>query len=290
LERELRSQLMAALVERAAAGDGTLSRSELTSFQLGDRSWRVVDESRGIRNPAELLTTLSIISDPDGTYPDIEISPGVWQYAYQIGPLAGSNAKLRRAGELGIPVIFLRKLDKNVYLPVSLATVIHHDDVNRIFTIALGELEMLRDPANPTATERRYAERVVRQRLHQPAFRGIVLRAYDRQCAVCALKHPELLDAAHIIGDGEARGDAVVNNGLSLCKIHHAAYDRNLLGISPECEVRINRDLLEEIDGPMLKHGLQEMHGRRIGLPSRRKERPDRERLAERYAQFAAIG
>ncbi|HEX5332141.1 MAG TPA: HNH endonuclease, partial [Cellulomonas sp.] len=61
----------------------------------------------------------------------------------------------------------------------------------------------------------------------------------------------------------------MVTNGLSLCKIHHSAYDANLMGITPDYAVRINKALLLEIDGPMLRHGLQEMHGRPIGIPQR---------------------
>lgn len=97
---------------------------------------------------------------------------------------------------------------------------------------------------------------------------------------MCHLKHGSLRDAAHIIGDREERGEAVVTNGLTLCKIHHASYDSNMLGISPDYTVSINRDLLDEVDGPMLKHGIQEMDGRKLVLPARRTERPDRERLA----------
>jgi putative restriction endonuclease len=80
----------------------------------------------------------------------------------------------------------------------------------------------------------------------------------------------------------------VVTNGLCLCKIHHAAYDRHLLGITPGYRVEINRTLLEEVDGPMLKHGLQEMHGGVIDLPARTSEHPDRDRLAARYDIFSA--
>ena len=84
-------------------------------------------------------------------------------------------------------------------------------------------------------------------------------------------------------------GLAVVTNGLSLCKIHHAAYDRQLLGITPDYRVDINRALLDEVDGPMLKHGLQEMHGEAIQLPKRDSEHPgDRDRLAARFALFEA--
>lgn len=98
---------------------------------------------------------------------------------------------------------------------------------------------------------------------------------------------PQLLDAAHIIEDGHSHGDAVVPNGLSLCKIHHAAFDRQLLGITPGYEVRINSRLLDEVDGPMLRHGLQEMHGVALHLPRREQDRPDRDRLSIRYTAFA---
>ena len=53
-------------------------------------------------------------------------------------------------------------------------------------------------------------------------------------------------------------------------RAHHAAYDRGVLGISPDYDVAIREDVLQEIDGPMLKHGLVEMHGTRIILPRQR--------------------
>jgi len=81
---------------------------------------------------------------------------------------------------------------------------------------------------------RRYVTRGVRQRLHQQEFRERVLEAYRQQCALCRLRHPELLDAAHIIPDAEERGAPVVRNGLSLCRLHHAAYDSYLLAVRPD--------------------------------------------------------
>lgn len=162
------------------------------------------------------------------------------------------------------------------------------DDAGRSeFVLALDEaLRFIADPLHPTPAQRRYAERVAWERLHQPEFRVRVLHAYSSRCTVCALRRPELLDAAHIVGDREHGGEPVIPNGLSMCKIHHAAYDRNLLGITPDCEVRINADLLEEIDGPMLRHGLQEMHRRRITVPRPRADRPDPDRLDLRYQTF----
>jgi putative restriction endonuclease len=98
-----------------------------------------------------------------------------------------------------------------------------------------------------------------------------------------------LLDAAHIIEDGSVGGDPVVSNGLALCKIHHAAYDRNIVGISPDLVVRVNEEVLHEVDGPMLKHGLQDFHGQPLRvLPTRKVDQPDRQRLAVRFDRFTA--
>ena len=144
----------------------------------------------------------------------------------------------------------------------------------------MGDLHDLPEP------QRAYARRLAKQRLHQPAFRTRVLLAYDTRCTVCSLRHGALLDAAHIVPDGESLGTRTTPNGLALCKIHHAAYDQNMLEVSPDYRVSINREVLAEVDGPMLKHGLQEMHGRPITLPARRTDRPDRDLLAWRWERF----
>jgi putative restriction endonuclease len=75
---------------------------------------------------------------------------------------------------------------------------------------------------------------------------------------------------------------------MALCKIHHAAFDRHFLGITPHLKVQINSRLLNEVDGPMLKHGLQEMHGTTIGVPRSVATQPDPGRLEVRYEQFKA--
>jgi putative restriction endonuclease len=241
----------------------------------------------GIWNPQDLSATLTIVSSPDGPYNDKEAEGGFLRYDYRAGSDEGNNTKLRRAFELGMPLILLRKISDGVYVPVFPVFVVGDDRERRQFVIALDEsLRFLNDPLHPTEDQRKYAERVVRQRLHQPVFRGQVIQAYERRCAVCSLRHPELLDAAHIVEDSHDEGIAHVTNGLSLCKIHHAAFDRLLLGVTTDYEVRINRELLEEIDGPMLKHGLQEMHGRQLELPRSRREWPDPHRLAHRWDAF----
>ena len=142
-----------------------------------------------------------------------------------------------------------------------------------------------------TTAIREYITVVAQRRMHQEEFRARVLRAYRECCAVCMLRHAELLEAAHILPDRHPRGHPVVPNGLALCKIHHAAFDRNILGIRPDLVVEIRDDILQEEDGPMLRHGLQELHGRDLlNVPRARELKPDPVRLEERYVKFRQAG
>jgi putative restriction endonuclease len=77
---------------------------------------------------------------------------------------------------------------------------------------------------------------------------------------------------------------------LSLCKIHHAAYDQNFVGVRPDLEIEVRRDVLDEVDGPMLLHGIQELAGARLSVPRSRSARPDPGRLEERYEEFRQAG
>jgi putative restriction endonuclease len=136
--------------------------------------------------------------------------------------------------------------------------------------------------------ERRYAVRQTRVRLHQARFRGRVVPAYSSQCAICRLKELRLLDAAHILGDLEEHGEPVISNGLSLCSIHHRAFDQNLVGVSPDYLVHVSRRLREDEDGPMLDL-LKGFHEAPLNLPKRGPDRPDRERLDVRFGQFLEL-
>ena len=138
--------------------------------------------------------------------------------------------------------------------------------------------------------ERQYSLRTTRQRLHQRVFRERVLRAYREQCAVCRLRHAELLDAAHIIPDADEDGEPRVSNGLSLCKLHHSAFDGHLFGVRPDLVFVVRASVLKESDGPMLRWGLQEINGSRLITPRRRDAHPDAKALDRRYEKFLAMG
>ena len=101
------------------------------------------------------------------------------------------------------------------------------------------------------------------------------------------LRHADLLDAAHITPDSDEAGEPIVSNGLSLCKIHHAAYDRDYFGIRPDYRIVVRPDIMREEDGPMLKAGLQVIDDSKLILPQSVRQRPDTERLRVRYDRFS---
>lgn len=68
--------------------------------------------------------------------------------------------------------------------------------------------------------------------------------------------------------------------------LHHSAYDANFLGIDANGIVHVNRHLLEIVDGPTLKHALQNLAGTRIALPRDIRLRPNTDFLAERFERF----
>lgn len=144
----------------------------------------------------------------------------------------------------------------------------------------------LRPDPQETALERRYALRQVKARLHQTMFRAAVIAAYGGRCALSGLPEASLLDAAHIAADrDELLGQPVITNGLPLTKLHHAAFDNHLIGISPDYRIVVSKRLLGTRDGPTLE-ALKTLDGNLINLPRRSQDMPDRERLAIRYEAF----
>jgi putative restriction endonuclease len=221
----------------------------------------------------------------DGVTPD-----GLLHYKYRgTDPDHRDNAGLREAMLKQVPLVYFHGILPGKYLAAWPVYIVGEDPQNLAFTAALDDKRHI-GPGEPEGEEREYRRRYItaslRTRLHQRSFRLRVLEAYQSQCAFCRLRRAELLDAAHIIPDSHPLGEPRVSNGLALCKIHHAAFDRHFIGVTPDYTIVIRPELLEEQDGPMLRHGIQEMHGRRLILPQKRSEYPDRDRLALRYELF----
>jgi putative restriction endonuclease len=245
------------------------------------------------------IRSAPVPDDAEGYYADTFDADGNLEYSYLIRDKLhperdiehGHNRSLRRALELKLPLAYLYGVSPGRYIPHWPVFIIGEDRSRMIFRVAMMDAEVIGDNAAQwieQVADKRYSTVQVLHRLHQKSFSSKVMEAYQGSCAICRLKRSLLLDAAHILPDKDPRFEPRVSHGIALCKIHHAAYDGNLIGITPNCVIEVRRDVLDEPDGPMLEHGLKGFNAHRIQEPKRPSQRPDRNLLGIRYLEFKA--
>jgi putative restriction endonuclease len=295
---DVRSSCFAALdVLQAKWGPDVPYGALLDGFNFRGRKVPFLNRAFGIyraaeaqRGPAALSVNSSFRQD---RYQDEQVADGVL-YAYQgTDPDNHFNRWLRSAHALDVPIVYFVGTRPNWYRPFYPTYVEEDRPEDLRVLLSFGKMRGPFDEREPVhigdEIERRYVVRQVKQRIHQAQFRGAVLPAYADRCAICRLKEIRLLDAAHIVGDADELGTPLVSNGLSLCSIHHRAFDEDLVGIAPDLSVHVSRRLLDDDDGPMLDV-LKGFHGGTIETPGRRVWRPDPERLAVRFERFRDAG
>jgi putative restriction endonuclease len=293
LDQAVRNAAFGFLTEQTRLHGDVLPRDLLAAgFLYGDERVPLLGP-QGIFKPRLLevplsITTVPVVEGRDRPYAD-ELGTDLLIYRYRgTDPGHRDNVGLRMAMQREAPLVYFYGVVPGQYLAVWPVYVVRDDPGALAFTVAVDSHEALAsgiaDGASLAAEGRRqYVTQVTQRRLHQEAFRWRVLRAYRECCAVCRLRHTELLDAAHILPDGHPKGEPIVPNGLALCKLHHAAFDSHMMGVRPDLIIELRRDILDEGDGPMLRFGLQGFHGRSIHAPRLPGLRPSRDFLAERF-------
>ena len=278
------------------------TRDDLSQFEYQGQTHRLIGPFTGIWKIKALSDSAIAFSTayvPDGgkrPYEDGEGPDGLQRYKWRgTDPNQSDNRALRRAMDRHLPLLWLVGIGHvpgttqqlfDARLPVFL---IGEEPSEHQFVVALEEDQKVLPSGEPAAVQeivKRYNERIVKARYHQPLFRARVIHAYGERCAVCRLPFTELLEAAHIRPDSQG-GSAKISNGMSLCKIHHGAYDTDIIGVSPDYKIHVRESVLATFDGPTLQHSIKEMNGEDLRqIPTETASKPDRELLAERFEKF----
>jgi putative restriction endonuclease len=301
LERDaLIRQAAFAQVRRLGETHAYLTANDLKpGFVFEGERIPLVNPQRGIFKPQQMRHLLSIktvfpkpgarvwYDDQREVHRQIYEGDETIEYAFMgQNPDAADNRWLREAFEQQVPIIYFLGIAPGRYQAMVPAFIAGWDAAGLKARVAFGLPDQSAVAPPENALERRYALRTVQQRMHQASFREAVIAAYSGRCALSGLPEPLLLDAAHIIADkDEQLGQPVVPDGIPLSKIHHAAFDAHLIGIDPDYGLHVSGRLLAQNDGPMLD-ALKRLDGGTIHLPARLKDRPDRNRLAERFERF----
>lgn len=287
---------------RLAGEDGALRRAVLErGFDYQGQRVPLLGP-QGIFKPRVLraiplsITTVPVVDGESRPYDDAFGPDGLLRYRYRgTDPSHHENHGLRLAMQHQAPLVYFHGIVPGLYAAEWPVFIVGDEPGRLTFTVSVDERRFAQLGTAPVEEEapeirRRYATRLFRQRLHQTEFRERVVRAYQHHCAVCRLKRDELLEAAHIVPDADTLGAPTIPNGVALCRLHHAAFDRYLIGINPDCIVEVRRDVLDDSDGPMLIHGLQRFHGSRLLVPKAVAQRPNPELLRLRYERFRQAG
>lgn len=291
-------------VRRLSETHGLLTRKELNQgFEFEGKRIPLAIRQRGIFKPGQmqhLLSITTVIPKTGGKvwYDDqLKAHQQIFQgdetvdYAFMgQDPEKADNRWLKTAWENQIPVIYFLGVSPGFYQAIIPTYISGWDGIALKSSLTFGNPYQEEYEAPENSIERRYTLHMVKERLHQDTFRKAVLHAYRGRCAITGLPETRLLDAAHIISDGDKElGQPVVPNGLSLSKIHHAAFDAHFIGIDPDYQLHISGRLLEKEDGPMLQ-ALKELNGSSLHLPSRSQDYPDKDRLAHRFETYKKAG
>lgn len=302
LQALMRLEAFAHVRALAQGGQGVSSKRLGQGFMFREEKVLLLSRAEGIFKPAKMnhLLTISTRIPREGrkiwyrdqveAHKQIYAGDDTVSYAFRgQDPNHHKNQLLRKACEYQIPIIYFVGIAPKLYEPYmvyidawnpsQLSARVVFSEWSRLDNTGIA-LE------KPDLTERRYTIRQAKQRLHQTSFRVKVLEAYGGRCAISGLPEKSLLDAAHIVADSdELRGQPVISNGLLLSKIHHSAFDQNLIGVDPDCRIHVSDQLLAQQDGETLA-AIKAVHGSSLLLPSRPEDQPDLDRLAQRFEMY----
>ncbi len=116
--------------------------------------------------------------------------------------------------------------------------------------------------------------------IRSAAFRREIMRIYNYTCVVCqsriiTMEGESITEAAHIIPFTVSQNDDV-RNGISLCKLHHWAFDKGLISFSKTYKTIVTEHVSEE--GPE-EWMLTELRNRRMLLPKHKMLYPAQDAL-----------
>lgn len=231
--------------------------------------------------------------DPDehanfGSSPSIQVGEETLKAALDRGvafeekTLATGNAEMVIAFRPDLIPQYLSELYPQYHAP---GTTTSKPEGEKVAGLNFTKPELTEEELTGFSEERKRALRTTAAWARDRNFRRKVLFVYNHACAMCGLQGT-LVQGAHIVAVRQEGSTDDVRNGLALCSNHHTAYDRGLLAIDTGYVIRVNMEMIAELEKEGLAAGLKEfLAGSRVGEkilgPKEEKYWPDPARLAE---------
>lgn len=203
----------------------------------------------------DLDTLLTEFGPPRKTSPSYPFhhltSDGLWTVATRAGTGSPGDTRkaLRESQAVGsLAPDFAGAVDKD---PVLFASVVKAVlDAN--FPASLHESILMAIGLDVDLSEALHRATTTQTRRRDPAFREMVLTAYEYRCAVCRYDgRVQLqsvgLEAAHVRW-WQAEGPTEVGNALALCALHHQLLDRGAIGLTADHRIQVSSHFIGQSD------------------------------------------
>ena len=134
---------------------------------------------------------------------------------------------------------------------------------------------------NAFISDGEFAQFEAENKIRKAGFRQAIMRIYKYTCSICqihimTLDGESVTEAAHIIPFSISKNDDV-RNGISLCKLHHWAFDKGLISLNKAYKVIVSELISER--GPT-EWRLKTLQGKEILLPDHKELYPAQDALA----------
>lgn len=142
--------------------------------------------------------------------------------------------------------------------------------LNNLDTLTDEQIDLVVNP------ERRAIIRTITTKYRSRRFRAGVLDAYAHRCAFCRVQL-SLLDAAHILPVSAPGSTDEVVNGVALCKLHHFAYDENLVSFDANYRIAVSQARVSDLQSLGRHGGLARFEAGirpELSLPAERRHHP----------------
>jgi len=171
-------------------------------------------------------------NQPLGASPSFQIKEECLRQAYEKGfcPYKKENQEIAIAFRPDFIVEYIRSLE-------SLHNFGQTDrDFEILSSVAINPSAVSDEQVAMVSEPRRITVASVRRALRDNSFKNRVLNAYSHKCAVCGLQL-DLVEAAHIVPVAHPNSTDETSNGITLCALHHKAYDKALITVNEQYRV-----------------------------------------------------
>lgn len=279
-------------------GDAIPRKAIAEGFRYQNEKVLLDNQAVGIFKPRQMfecaisIKTTMRRDGSDGIYNDHRASDGFYKYSLQSGdPLKGNNKYLWASKNANLPFIYFHAVSPGFYTAIwpCFITEIHPEKGYALISEGSEQSVQLDKPTFyqiPDPVESQYCVRETKVRMHQASFRQNILQAYSEKCAITGLDNRKLLEAAHIIPDSRHNGAQHVNDGIAMSRLHHRAYDANLMGITPDYKIQLSEEIKSGDYNEFVSSAFLIYEGQKLKLPRNADCRPNQDKLAERFEEF----